>query len=118
MIEESEFVKMELERAGWSPYLPKDALEHIEKKARAKYARMVIAHSEWLEVRDEYERWANNSLKVIKKIPAERSVMTVTIPKRMADRINGVCPPKSRNKSAYVTRLLAKGWLSQMGDSE
>ena len=118
MMERDEFIKMELERAGWSPYLPKESLEYIEKKAAAKYERMRIAREEWLEVRDEYERWANNSLKVIKKTPAPRAVMTVTIPKRMVDRINGVCPPKSRNKSAYVTRLLARGWLSQMGVDE
>jgi len=113
-----DFIKMELERAGWSPYLPKEALEHITKKATDKYERMRVAREEWLEVRDEYTRWANNSLKVIKKTPAPRTVMTVTIPKRMADRINGVCPPRSRNKSAYVTRLLARGWLSQMEGNE
>lgn len=111
MLSEMEYVAMQLDRGGGSTYLPKEVVEEMKKRAKAKYARMMVQREEWLEVRKHYEIWANSSLKVIKKTPAPRQVLTVTIPKRMMDRLNGL--PRG-NKSAYVTRLLARGWLSQM----
>ena len=114
MLSEKDFVNMELEKAG-GVYLPKETMEYILGQARIKYQRMRVQHEEHLDVKQYYDQWANNSLKVIKKTPGPRAVLTVTIPKRMLDRLNGL--PRG-NKSAYVTRLLARGWLSQMGDSE
>lgn len=114
MISEEDFVNMELTNAG-GIYLPKETTEYILREAKQKYRRLMIQHEEHLDVRRHYELWANASVKAIKKTPAPRAVLTVTIPKRMIDRLNGL---KRGDKSAYVTRLLARGWLSQMEDSE
>jgi hypothetical protein len=115
MISEEEFIELELERAGCGPYLPKETVEHFTNTARKKYARLMVQREEWLDVKTHYELWAHRSLKEIKKTPGPRSVLTVTIPTRMIDRLNGL--PRG-NKSAYVTRLLARGWLSQMDVNE
>jgi len=114
MISEQDFINMELNKAG-GLYLPKDVQQELENNARQKYSRLMIQREEHLDVRRHYELWANTTIKGIKKTPAPRAVLTVTIPKRMMDRLNGL--PRG-NKSAYVTRLLARGWLSQMGDLE
>ena len=114
MITEQDFINIELEKAG-GVYLPKESTEYIIGQARQKYSRMMVQREEHLDVRRHYELWANASVKVIKKTPAPRAVLTVTIPKRMMDRLNGL---KRGDKSAYVTRLLARGWLSQMEDLE
>jgi len=115
MLSEEDYIAMQLDRQGGSQFMPTAVVERIKQNAKTEYARLRIQHEEWLEVRQHYELWANNSLKVIKKTPAPRGVLTVTVPQRMIDRLNGL--PRG-NKSAYVTRLLARGWLSQMGDSE
>ena len=114
MMTEQDFIEMELNKAG-GIYLPSDLKKELEKNARLKYSRLMVQREEHLDVKRHYELWANTSLKAIKKTPAPREVLTVTIPKRMMDRLNGL--PRG-NKSAYVTRLLARGWLSQMGDLE
>lgn len=116
MISEEDYIAMQLDRQGGSQFLPAEVIERIKERAKGEYARLRVQHEEWLEVRQHYELWANSSLKVIKKMPNHpRGVLTVTIPQRMLDRLNGL--PRG-NKSAYVTRLLARGWLSQMGDSK
>ena len=113
MITEAEFIELELSRGGGAAYLPKDTVEQMKNNARLKYARLMVQREEWLDDKKHYELWAYRSLKEIKKTPGPRSVLTVTIPTRMIDRLNGL--PRG-NKSAYVTRLLARGWLSQMGE--
>jgi len=118
MMSEQEYIDMEINRAGGgsaSLILPKQVIEEITKTAKKRYARLLIQREEWLDVKRHYELWANSSLKVIKKTPAPRKVLTVTIPARMMDRLNGL--PRG-NKSAYVTRLMARGWLSQMEGDE
>jgi hypothetical protein len=114
MITEEDFVMIELNKGGGS-YVQKETIEKIKEIARQKYSRLMIQREEHLDVRRHYELWGNATLKVIKKTPAPRAVLTVTIPRRMMDRLNGL---KRGDKSAYVTRLLARGWLSLMEDLE
>jgi len=124
MLSEEEFIEIELDTAGGS-YLPKESIEYVTKKAKAKYASMVLQHKENLEVREHYELWAYRSIQDIKRLAQKRNgkgnsehpraTLTVTIPERMNRRLEVV---GRGNKSAYVTRLLARGWLSQMEDLE
>ena len=114
MITEEDFIAIELDKSG-GHFLPAGVMEDLKKRARQKYSRLMIQREEHLDVRRHYELWADQTLKAIKKTPAPRAVLTVTIPKRMMDRLNGL---KRGDKSAYVTRLLARGWLSQMGELE
>lgn len=116
MVTEDEFVNAEIDRltAGVIT-LGQEELAWMKDRARAKFLIYETRKGEVVEARGFYEMFSTIGLDEIRKVPVKRKVLTVTIPERMSRRIEGV---EKGKRSAYVSRLLARGWLSQMGVDE